>query len=376
MRILGSKAQLCVLTLGIESLLTGQTVVNGGRVQLGSWDASAAAHTLPSKRGTAAQLPGSCTVGEEYFATDATAGQNKYFCTATNTWSQQQGGATSFLQSGTGAVSRTITAKLQDVVHVKDFGAKGDGSTDDSAAFAAALASGAGEVRADAGTYVVSSTITLAKGQKIYFGVGTHTIGGIRFTDSTTDQTGTGKIECAGSGQTTLKLKNGANQDAISQTSFAGLTGKNSKYGLFRASIHGCTIDANKAGQTATSYGIRMYGHGIEFADVTVRNAYSDGIYTEWGVDSSFATPFDDLEGYFYGIRSHFNNGNGWTFRGPHDSDFANVVLYQNAGWGLRVETSGSYNGNGHLSNVNVFLNLLGGIYSNSSLDGSQVSAT
>jgi hypothetical protein len=86
------------------------------------------------------------------------------------------------------------------VVHVKDFGAKGDGVTDDSAAFAAALASGAGEVRADDGTYVVNSVITLAKGQKIYFGVGTHTVGGIRFSDSLTDQTGTGKIECAGLG--------------------------------------------------------------------------------------------------------------------------------------------------------------------------------
>ena len=67
---------------------------------------------------------------------------------------------------------------------MKDFGAKGDGVTDDSAAFAAALASGAGEVRADNGTYVVNSVITLAKGQKMYFGVGTHTVGGIRFTDS------------------------------------------------------------------------------------------------------------------------------------------------------------------------------------------------
>jgi hypothetical protein len=52
--------------------------------------------------------------------------------------------------------------------------------------------------------------------------VGTHTVGGIRFSDSLTDQTGTGKIECAGSGVTTLMLKNGANQDVISQTNFAG----------------------------------------------------------------------------------------------------------------------------------------------------------
>ena len=367
--------QLSIL-LGSVALLTGQTVVNGGRIQVGPWDASGATYTLPAQRGTTAQLPATCIQGAEYFATDATPGQNKYLCTATNTWTQQQTGTGTFLQTGAGAVARTVTSKLQDVVHVKDFGAKGDGVTDDSAAFTAALASGASEVRADHGAYVINSVITLAKGQKIYFGVGTHTVGGIRFSDSLTDQTGTGKIECAGAGVATLMLKNGANQDVVSQTNFAALTGRNSKYGLFRGEIRGCTIDGNKTNQTGASYGIRLYGHGLSMTDVSVRNAYSDGIYTEWGVDSSFATPFDDLEGYFTGIRSAFNNGNGWTFRGPHDSDFVELVLYQNGGWGMQIQTSSIYNGNGHLSNINAFLNTLGGIYSNSSLDGSQITAT
>ncbi|HXM43471.1 MAG TPA: glycosyl hydrolase family 28-related protein [Bryobacteraceae bacterium] len=368
--------RLCVLLLVSAAFLGGQTVVNGGRIQIGPWDASGATYTIPAKRGTTAQLPATCTQGAEYFATDAAPGQNIYLCTATNTWTQQLTGTSTFLQLGAGAVTRTVTSKLQDVVHVKDFGAKGDGVTDDSAAFTAALASGGGEVRADDGTYVVNSVITLAKGQKIYFGVGTHTVGGIRFSDSLTDQTGTGKIECAGPGVTTLMLKNGANVDVISQTNFAALTGQNSTFGLFRGEIRGCTIDGNKINQTGASYGIRLYGHGLEITDVSVRNAYSDGIYTEWGLDSTFATPYLDLEGYFTGIRSAFNNGNGWTFRGPHDSDFVEMVLYQNGGWGMQVQTSTTYNGNGHLSNLNAFLNTLGGVYSNSSLDGSQIMAT
>lgn len=61
-----------------------------------------------------------------------------------------------FIQSGTGAVSRTVQAKLRDLVSVKDFGAVGDGTTDDTAAIQAAL-DAHGNVYVPAGTYKVGT---------------------------------------------------------------------------------------------------------------------------------------------------------------------------------------------------------------------------
>ena len=44
-----------------------------------------------------------------------------------------------FVQSGTGAIARTAQAKMREIVSVTDFGATGDGSTDDTAAIQAAI---------------------------------------------------------------------------------------------------------------------------------------------------------------------------------------------------------------------------------------------
>lgn len=63
---------------------------------------------------------------------------------------------TTWTQTGTGAVSRTVDAKLKEFVSVKDFGAVGDGVTNDTTAIQNALNSTAKTIYFPAGTYLVS----------------------------------------------------------------------------------------------------------------------------------------------------------------------------------------------------------------------------
>jgi len=63
-----------------------------------------------------------------------------------------------------GAVGRTVHQKLQDLVSVKDFGAKGDGTTDDTTAIQAAIyyaQTNGGCVYLPAGVYIISSSLNV-----------------------------------------------------------------------------------------------------------------------------------------------------------------------------------------------------------------------
>ena len=76
-----------------------------------------------------------------------------------------------FIQSGTGAVSTTVQAKLRESVSVLDFGAAGDGVTDDTAAIQAAENHCAGTSKAltwPAGVYKTTATINKLHGVDWY----------------------------------------------------------------------------------------------------------------------------------------------------------------------------------------------------------------
>lgn len=67
---------------------------------------------------------------------------------------------------GAGAVSRPVRDKLADVASVKDFGAVGDGTVDDTLAIQAALTT-AKAVHVPSGTYRITNTLTLGHGKSL-----------------------------------------------------------------------------------------------------------------------------------------------------------------------------------------------------------------
>ena len=77
----------------------------------------------------------------------------------------------SFIAAGTGATTRTLQNKLRDTVSVKDFGAVGDGATDDRAAIQAAINSAmtlGNAVYFPAGVYVMSTMGDTINGAQIF----------------------------------------------------------------------------------------------------------------------------------------------------------------------------------------------------------------
>lgn len=99
-------------TAGVDFSAPGTSeTTSGGRTFTGSIDSSGASATKPMKSG--ATLPGTCTVGEFFFHTSATTGQQIKACTAANTWTLQGDGNTSST-AGTGIViaSNIISADV------------------------------------------------------------------------------------------------------------------------------------------------------------------------------------------------------------------------------------------------------------------------
>ena len=95
-----------------------------------------------------------------------------------------------FIQTGTGAVMRTTHDKLKDFVTVKDFGAVGNGTENDSPAIQAAFDSGAGTIYIPSGKYLLNTALIIPNSlvviwdSRAYFKAGSNNMVMLRATTS------------------------------------------------------------------------------------------------------------------------------------------------------------------------------------------------
>jgi Pectate lyase superfamily protein len=134
----------------------------------------------------------------------------------------------------TGAINRTIYEKLSDVISVKDFGAVGDGTTDDTAVIQYAL----------------------AQGKTVLFPAGTYAVTGVKVSSQSV-------ISIVGE-NATIYLKNASNAPTLWFDTCVSV------------SVDGLTIDGNKANQTISSS--RLNGVALRLDAVTTARIINNTI--------------------------------------------------------------------------------------------------
>lgn len=225
--------------------------------------------------------------------------------------------AVAYDPAGTGAVSTNVQAKLREVVSVKDFGAVGDGATDDGAAInsaiTAAYAAGGGTVCFSAGTYLCEEAIVLQ--------TNVHLVG-------------------AGIDGTVLKTKDSSNIHLITHAA-----------AVSNVSVSKMTLDGNRANQTSGVHCLRsgaamtcgrFYNLHIKSAR-TYNIGFQNGDYTDLVFDSIY---LEDSGDDAIDFKNTEDGSTSIKFSNIHVNGFDKLAAGGNAGLDIR--------GPAYLSNIYV----------------------
>lgn len=178
------------------------------------------------------------------------------------------------------------------------------GTNDDQVIMSAlnALPSAGGRVVLSEGTFTAGGTITLNTGQW---------------------------LEGMGYQSTVIQLANSANVDLVQTTNFGSLTGTNTASTPYNLGIQGLTLDGNKSNNASGGNCLSIYAYGYTLHDIRARNANNYGVWTEWGTQSS-SPGNDSMEAFVTDFKIHDNKTGGVFFKGPHDSQWHNGIIYNN----------------------------------------------
>jgi hypothetical protein len=222
------------------------------------------------------------------------------------------------------------TAPVASPSDVKSYGAVGDGATDDTVAIQAALdaahAAGGGAVQLPPGTF---STRTLTLYSKVH-------------------------LAGAGIEATILKLRDETHDDLIRSYELDKLSGTNRTGGVYNWSIRDLTLDGNRA-RNNRGCGLRVFGFGYTLRDLRIRQCSQAGLDSEWSTEDpdwspgGRDTPGDSMEAQIVNLKVHHCGAGGIVFRGPHDSQFVNCVVYDTTTYGVHIQQGKAFSATGCL---------------------------
>lgn len=240
-----------------------------------------------------------------------------------------------FLQAGTGAVARSLEAKGRDVASVKDFGAVGNGTADDTAAVLAALAASDYVIIPADCTLLISSTILVQARKKVVFlsaqGNTSSTLPRSRFIKKSTMTTPALQLEsCAvviGGG---LSCQGGNTGDGVQ------LIGNGAELIDFYAD--GAGGIGVRVGRDDTIY---ANVNSCRLRNVRSNNNGSHGIYAhDNSTTSASAGSADANAGSMLDCSANGNGGDGIKLGNAWWWTISNPLTQSNAGWGLNLSST------------------------------------
>ena len=370
---------------------------------------SATTATLPAVNKVAITQPASS-------ATLTIANGKTLTASNTLTLTGTDGSSVNFKAGGTAAMYENLQ------VNVKNYGATGDGVTDDTAAIQAAIdvanTAGGGEVFFPRGTYLISSTLTIYS-KVILVGEGSSSTE-IKLKDSSVS---TG-ADCAmiksynydnleGSNSWLVDSSDPGMPTWVALTNYAinmalrptvangcyyllttdagssgatepvwpttigdtvvdgGLTWTCLGYSTHGYGLKNLRLNGNKANQGVGVWaGVRFYGKRLRINDVIITSCAGEGWHSEanYNIYGQPANNGDDLpEGMIDGLYIWECDSHGMVWRGQHDSKIGSLWIGLCGGWGLRVETDTTaptqYSGAFDFDLMHIYANTLGGVY-------------
>ena len=197
-----------------------------------------------------------------------------------------------------------VSAGMTPGVSAGQYGALGDGVTDDAPAIQAALTAmanaGGGTVVLDNGTYLIGSTLTI---------------------DSNVALAGQSPFS------TTLKLKNATNVDIIQTVAFEANTGT-TNLGKSRFVIRDLGIDGNRANNTIAGRGMALYGFAYKVLNVWIHDTPTTGFYSEQA--NSGLPANHELAPTIDGLTVGKSGHHGIHYKGPTDGRFVTCWIHDN----------------------------------------------